>query len=173
MNSEVFPNRYNATILWFHMNPERAVMHWHSLLREVVGSPSLGVFNECRHVALRDVVSEHGGMDWWLDWMILVVLSNLNDPVIPWCACGSRRECTSGEIIHLQSSPSLELRAIPLTTAKLFSDSPCCNFIPWHLIYIWSLSTTTAVIAIWLIFKSLCDVTYLDRSFHCSLAKCM
>jgi len=45
------------------MNPERAVMHWHSLLREVVGAPSLGVFNECRHVALRDVVSEHGGMD--------------------------------------------------------------------------------------------------------------
>ena len=36
----------------------RAVRHWH---REVVESPSLGVFRNHGHVALRDVVSGHGG----------------------------------------------------------------------------------------------------------------
>jgi len=41
---------------------ERAVMQWHRLPREVVQSLSLGVFKKREDVALRGVVSGHGGM---------------------------------------------------------------------------------------------------------------
>jgi len=40
---------------------DRAVRQWHRLPREVVGSPSLEVFKNRGDVALRDVVSGHGG----------------------------------------------------------------------------------------------------------------
>jgi len=36
-------------------------MQWHRLHRAVVESPSLEVFKKCGDVALRDVVSGHGG----------------------------------------------------------------------------------------------------------------
>mgnify|MGYP001862756881 FL=1 len=41
-------------------------------------SPSLDMFKNCGDVALWDAVGGHG-RGGWLDWMILVVFSNLND----------------------------------------------------------------------------------------------
>ena len=41
--------------------PERAVLQWHRLHREVVQSPFLEVLKNHVDVALRDVVSGHGG----------------------------------------------------------------------------------------------------------------
>ena len=57
-------------------------MQWHRLPREMVGSSSLGSFQNYGDVALRDIVSGHGGGGLGLDWMILAVLSSLNDSVI-------------------------------------------------------------------------------------------
>ena len=39
------------------------------------------MLKNCGDVALRDVGSGHGGVGWWLDWVILMVFSNLNDSV--------------------------------------------------------------------------------------------
>jgi len=70
-----------------------------------------------------------------------------------WVSSASTVE--AGLVFHLLSSQFTQPWAVPLTTAKLFPDSPRYNFLPWHLIYIWSLSTAMAVIAIWLIFQTL------------------
>ena len=43
-----------------------------------VESPSLEVFKSRGDVALRDMVSEHGGDGLGFDWMVLVGFSNLN-----------------------------------------------------------------------------------------------
>ena len=53
------------------------------LPREVVGSLSPEVFENHGHVALRDVVSGHGGGGLGLDLGTLVVFSNLNNSMIP------------------------------------------------------------------------------------------
>ena len=43
------------------MSSQKAMKLWHGLPREVVESPSLEVFKSHAAVALRDVVSGHGG----------------------------------------------------------------------------------------------------------------
>jgi len=43
---------------------ERVLWHWHRLPREVVGSLSLEVLQNCGDVALKDTVCGHGGMSW-------------------------------------------------------------------------------------------------------------
>ena len=53
--------------------------------QEVGKSPSLEVFQNHRDVALRDVVSGHGGGGMRLDLGTLEVFSNLNDSVILSC----------------------------------------------------------------------------------------
>jgi len=40
---------------------ERVIMHWHRLPRQLVGSLSLEVFKNCGDVALKDLISGHGG----------------------------------------------------------------------------------------------------------------
>ena len=44
-----------------HFFSEREVLQWHGLPRVVVQSPSLELFRNHGDVALRDVVSGHGG----------------------------------------------------------------------------------------------------------------
>jgi len=55
--------------------------YWNGLPREVK-SPSLEVFKNHGVVTLRDVVSEHYGCGLRWDWMIIVVFSNRNDPIM-------------------------------------------------------------------------------------------
>jgi len=56
--------------------------HWHRLPREVMQSPSPEVFKHHGNVALKDMVSWYSGGRVGWDWMILEVLSNLNDSMI-------------------------------------------------------------------------------------------
>lgn len=55
----------------------------HRLFREVVEPPSLVVFKNHGDVALRDIISGHGGDGLGVGlWMISVVFSNLKDSMI-------------------------------------------------------------------------------------------
>jgi len=55
---------------------QRAVMQWERLPREVVGSASLEVFQNSGNVAVRDVVSGHGG-DGLMALRVLIVFFQL------------------------------------------------------------------------------------------------
>lgn len=61
---------------------ERVTMHWHRLHREVGEPLTLEVFKKQRDMALRNTVSGYGRDGLGLDWMILVIFSNLNDSMI-------------------------------------------------------------------------------------------
>ena len=56
--------------------------HWHKLCKEVVESLSLEVLKEHVGVALRDVVSRHGGDGSMVGLDGLRGFSNLNDSII-------------------------------------------------------------------------------------------
>jgi len=53
------------------------IMHSHRLPKEVEETPSLEVFKNHGDVALRDVVSGHGGMGWGWDLGVLELIPNL------------------------------------------------------------------------------------------------
>ena len=57
---------------------------------EVVESPSLEVFKNHGDVALRDVVSGHGGGGLELKLMILEIFHDLNDSMV-WCKLQSQQ----------------------------------------------------------------------------------
>ena len=63
---------------------QRAVMQWHSCPRRWWSPPPLEVFQNCVDVALRDVVSGHGGGGGGLvlDLVILEIFSSLNNTMI-------------------------------------------------------------------------------------------
>ena len=54
--------------VWNNSFSERVVKYWHKLPREVVESLSMKVLKNHGDVALRDVVSGHGGMEWGWIW---------------------------------------------------------------------------------------------------------
>lgn len=55
------------------------VKNWHRLPTEVLGSPTLEGFKNCGVVALKEMVSGHGGVGQQLALVISQVFSNLND----------------------------------------------------------------------------------------------
>ena len=66
----------------FRLDIRKMVRQWHRLPREVVQSPSLEGFEKCVDVALRDMVSGHGGDELTVELDNLSDLSNLNFSMI-------------------------------------------------------------------------------------------
>ena len=61
---------------------KRAVVHWPQAAQKVMELLSLEVFKNCGDVALRDMVSEHGGEGLGMDLGISVVFSGLIDSLM-------------------------------------------------------------------------------------------
>ena len=74
---------------------ERVVMHWHRLPRELMGSLSLEVPKNHGDVALRDVVSGHGGGGQEMNLVVLEISpAALAQRLNAWLHPGHKQLCT-------------------------------------------------------------------------------
>ena len=79
--AQMVPGRFRLNIKKYFFSG-RAVRQWHRLPREMVESPFLEMFKNHGDVALRDMVSGHGGGGFTVGHDDFGGLSNLNNSMI-------------------------------------------------------------------------------------------